>query len=254
MGECLSTDLCEALVVTTKWVYVDESGTEPKQGSSGLGYFALTAVAVRDAEATRAALANRLSELDAVSRDPEIQRVLDRGYFHASEDSPRLRRFFLSLACRLDFHCRTAILHPSSPPGRSYYDSLVIELFEEMLPAGPWTDEMHVVVAPRGPQSPATGKGREYEARLSSVRRYLDEGFPSLAGAMPNAHDVKYSTPCDEPCLQLPDYCGWAIQRWLSGRKDDQWLRALYPKWLQGGLALYKAAGDITGVSFSCTP
>jgi len=251
--------------VTTKWIFVDESGAEPKQTPPEGGHFALSAVAVDDAEATRSALGSLLSELKPVAQEANVSRVLRRGYFHASKDARMLRRRFLSFVSQLRFHCRTARLPWTSPPALNCYDALVAELFANMGPPGSWSDTMHVVIALRGAQSPATCKGRDYQALFSSIRRYLESRFPSLARGMPSTHTVRHVRFADEPCLQLPDYCGWAIRRWLLN-SDDEWLRTLCPKgpgwdYEQGRLilppdtaGLYISAGEITGVDFYCGP
>ena len=174
-----------------------------------------------------------------------------------------LRRHFLHSISQLRFHCRIT-REPWVPrPALTPYDALVAELFANMGPPGRWTDTMHVVIALRGAQSRATSKGRDYQALFSSVRRYLESRFPSLAREMPATHPVTHVAFSEEPCLQLPDYCGWAVQRWL--RDDDkEWLRALSPKgpgwdYDEGMLtlppdsaALYVSAGEITGVDFFC--
>lgn len=252
--------------MTAKWVFLDESGTEPTKGRPAEGdYFALCAVAVDDADATRAALRNLLHDLDTSEHGAGVDRVRARGYFHASEDTPKVRRYFLRGISQVSFHCRVS-REPWIPrPARSPYDARVADIFGTMGAPGRWTDTMHVVIALRHAQSPATSKGDQYQALFLSVRRYLEKNFPLLAGEMPATHTVSHVAYSKEPCLQLPDYCGWAVRRWLRDG-EEEWLRALSPKgpgwnYDEGALilppdtaGLYVAAGEITGVDFFCGP
>lgn len=250
--------------MTEKWVFVDESGTEPRRrrSASTREYFALTAVAVNDAEATRTVLTNALHQLRYTVHASEADRVVARGHFHARDDRPEVRRYFLSRLSDLSFHCRTAVLMPGSPPARSAFDALIAEHFGWMLPPGGPADIMHIVVALRLAQT--SGKGPEYENILSAFRGRLDRNFPSIAASIPAQRAVTSDTPTHEPCLQLPDYCGWAVQRYLR-YSQGRWLRALRPQgpgWHyddQGSLRLppgmgsvYKDAGEICGLDFHC--
>jgi len=250
--------------MNTKWVYVDESGTPPRQRNAWAGYFALTAVALNDAGAAQAVLRTAFSMLQHRVGTSEADRVVRRGYFHASEDTPVVRRFFLAVMADLNFHCRIAIFDPTcSPPGRTCYDALVTEIFAEMLPPGIPADVMEVTIALRGGQSGITGKGAEFESLFSSVRRHLEDRFPAIAGQMPDKHPVKHIAYRDDSCLQLPDYCGWAVRRWRVAN-GTQWLSLLRPRgpgWRddQDNVvlpprheALYVTAGHVTGVDFFC--
>lgn len=248
----------------TKRMYVDETGTAPVQRDACTGYFALAVVALNDADALQPALQEALAMLPHQVGTTEADRTARRGYFHASEDTPVVRRWFLSFLSGVNFHCRVAVFHPVfSPPAKTCYDSLVREVFAEMLPPGFPADTMEVVVALRGAQSAITGKGAEYESLFSSVRKHLEERFPAIADLMPEKHPVKHVGYRDEPCLQLPDYCGWAVRRCLANN-DPEWLRLLHPEgpgwhYEQGELvlppdrgALYVTAGQVTGIDFFC--
>jgi hypothetical protein len=249
--------------VTSKWIFIDESGTEPRRASSAGGYFALCAVAVDDAEAARSVLTKLLLELEPQGREHGVSRVLRRGCFHASQDTSPVRRYFLRGVSALQFHCRVARVPWIPRPALTPYDALIVELFETMGAPGRWTDVMHVVIAAHGAQRRGTGKGQEYQRLFVAIRRYLESRFPGLAREMPDTHPVAHVPFAEEPCLQLPDYCGWAVQRWLRDG-DEEWLRALSPKgpgwnYDRKGLilppdtaGLYVAAGEITGVDFFC--
>lgn len=249
-------------MVSSKWIFLDESGTEPTKAASAQGdYFALCAVAVDDPDATRTELGNLLQSLDTSQHGPGVDRVRARGYFHASDDTPKVRRYLLRGISDVSFHCQVSREPWISRPALSPYDARIADIFGTMGAPGKWTDTMHVVIARRHAQSTATGKGKQYQTLFVSVRKYLEKEYPLLAGEMPTKHTVCHVAYSQEPCLQLPDYCGWAVQRWLR-YGDIEWLRVLAPKgpgWRddQDRLvlppdtpAMYVAADKITGVDF----
>lgn len=155
--------------------------------------------------------------------------------FHAKDDHPEIRAKVFELLTTLEFRFFAVIKdmrkvrdyvesrNRMNPEYRYHpnelYDLTVRMLFKNRLHQG---DGCRVVFARRG-QSDRT---EALAAQLTSARaKFLQENQRSSETEL----RVDPAYPWQEPCLQVADYCLWALQRCYE-KQECRFLQALWPK------------------------
>lgn len=190
--------------MAVRYLFLDESGNLDFT-SKGSRYLTLATVALDDCQ-----VGNDLIEL----RRTLARRGMDFfDQFHASEDRQVIRdQVFASISnhqLRVDvtlLEKSRADAHLRSDPDRFYRLGIYMHLrhvVPEVLSAG---DELLIVCA-------ALGTRRQMQGHLDHLRYVLRE-MPS------NDHIISTALwrSATEPCLQVADYCCWAVHRkWERG-------------------------------------
>jgi hypothetical protein len=201
--------------MTRKTVFVDEAGNFDFTRSQGASrYFILTSVLLDDLEAGVALLQLR--------HELAWEGVDLAGHFRATEETQAVRNRVFAVLAEHDFRIDVTIIEkPKTPPelrpsvSRFYKSAWYLHLQYAATEIASPDDELLVVAA-------SLGTHRE--------RRIFHE-------AMDDA--VRSASPCpvvrtafwpasSEPCLQIADYCAWAVQR----------------KWERGDLRSYRLIRD----------
>jgi hypothetical protein len=229
--------------------YVDEAGDGVLFGPRGRNrlldpdaqqFFMLGMVCcAQETEATRAL--NRLREelmahplySSIYSLQPEAQKTARA--FHAKDDHAEVRAKVFEHLLTLDFAFYAvikdmrAVLRSVTSRNRtdtSYhyhpseiYDLTVGLLFEERLPL---ESACRVVFARRG----KSDRTQALRQQLEQARQRLGEQQSSLRGP---TLEIQPAYPWEQPCLQIADYCLWALQRYYE-RHEVRFLYALWPK------------------------
>lgn len=189
-------------------LYADESGnfdwSHPPKGSR---YFILTTIAVHDSHEIAhdlLALRRRLA-WDGVD--------IDRA-FHATEDTQAIRDEVFRVITGHDLRVDATILEKAkaeprlrSSPERFYQYAWYYHMKHIVPVVSQSGDDLFVVAA-------SVGTKKKREAFYEGVRNVMEQ----VAG------DRTIRTACwpaaIDPCLQVADYCSWAIQRQLESEDD----------------------------------
>jgi hypothetical protein len=188
-----------------KYVFVDESGNlDFKKAQGASEYFVLVSVTTDDCSA-----GTRLLEL---RRDMAWEGLGLASEFHATDDLQEIRDRVFALITgnqiRVDAtiveKCKTQPHLRSSEP--RFYKNVWYQHMKYVVPkvakAG---DELFVVAASLG-----TKKMRK--AFHDAIKDVMQQVSPTTS------YRVAFWTAASEPCLQIADYCAWAIQRkWERG-------------------------------------
>lgn len=191
-----------------KYAFVDEAGNVDFSGRRGSSrYFVLTSVALDDC-----AIGTALLDL---RREVAWEGVELEGQIHATEETQRGRDRVFAVLANHDFRIDSTIIDkPKTPPHlreattRFYKTAWYLHLqyvVPEVALAG---DDLLVAGA-------SVGTHREQ----STLRAALAD---AVARAAPGAAwRTAFWSAASDPCLQVADYCCWAIQRkWERG--DDR--------------------------------
>jgi len=185
-------------------VFADESGNfDFTRGRGASRYFILTTVTLRDTRPGDALLALR-RELawDRVGLDTE---------FHATTDTQAVRDRVFALLAQHTFRVDATIIDKPRVP-------LAARTTDLALYGHAWTLHLARVlpeIAGPGDESLVVG------ASIGTRRRRA-----AFHDAIAQAADATgFGTECrvaswdaaSDPCLQLADYCSWAVQRWWEG-------------------------------------
>lgn len=188
------------------YLFADESGNLDFSGG-GSRYFILTTVTLPDFS-----LGDRLLNL---RREMGWRGIEIFDAFHASTDKQAVRNEVFHLIQQHEFRIDATLLNKS----RAFPDIKDDEIrfykvawrihfnyvAKRVMTDG---DAIHVVAASLGTQ-------KRKHLFHQAVRDVVEE-----RGQAPNFRTSSWSAAC-EPCLQIADYCSWAIQRkWESG--DDR--------------------------------
>lgn len=197
-------------------MFADEAGNfDFSEGPSASRYFILTTVTMEDCAVGEAMLALR--------RDLAMKGVhLPSGYFHAAEDEQAVRDQVFALLAGHEFRVDAVILKKANVVDRlrrnnvRFYKTAWWLHFKHVAPliATPG-DELLVVAA-------TLGTRKKQELFRSAVNDVADQVVSAdfKVGAWSAASD---------PCLQVADYCSWAIQRKWE-RKDARSHALIAPK------------------------
>lgn len=155
--------------------------------------------------------------------------------FHAKDDHPEIRAKVFELLVKLDFKLYAVIkdmravlryvqgrnqTHPSYRyRPNELYDLTVRMLFTDRLHQA---DQYRITFARRGKSDRSQSLRVELEkARLKFLKAHHREHSAEVA--------ILPARPEDEPCLQVSDYCLWAIQRCYE-KHEHRFLHAIWPK------------------------
>lgn len=190
------------------YVFADESGNfdfAVKQGASR--YFILTTVTAPDCTVGHELLAlrRRLASLGATMKDA----------FHGAEDSWPVRAQVLQLLQKHPFRVDATILEKRKAlPRIRHSDEYFYQIawyyhFKHIAPrvVAP-TRELVVIGSTIGTKSKKV-------AFAAAVKSVVTQCSPTTK------YEVASLAAVSDPCLQVADYCSWAISRkWESGRDD----------------------------------
>lgn len=193
----------------TRYAFADEAGCftfERKQGAST--YFIICTVTMSDV-AVRDSLHNLRSKL-----------VWDGApvgdYFHATSDKQEVRDAVFDTILKHDFKVQAQICekakaqpHITKSKARFYQYPLYYLFRHGLAPHLKAGDTLEVTAA-------SIGTKKERIAFSSALDDVMNQ---TAGGRTPWAVDFRPSQ-CD-PCLQLADYCAWAIQRYYETDKKD---------------------------------
>lgn len=190
--------------LAVRYLFLDESGNFDFS-SKGTRYFTLTTVTLDDCQVG--------SDLIQLRRDLARQDIDLFEQFHASEDRQAIRDRVFASICRHKLRIDVTILdksladeHLQKDPDRFYRLAVYMHLrylIPELLVEA---DELLIVCA-------ALGTKRQMQAHLDHLRYVIHDvssvQIPVRAALWMSA---------TEPCLQVADYCCWAVHRkWERG-------------------------------------
>lgn len=187
-----------------RYVFADEAGNFDFSRKSGASrYFVLTTVTVDDCE-----VGNRLLEL---RRSLGWKGMHLGSVFHASEDPQAVRDEVFDLLVSADFRIDATILEKAKAQEHIRTEHALYKMawylhFKHVAPdvAG-WNDRLFVVASSLG-----TKKKR------GTFHNAVDDVVHQVARC--SSHRVAFWPVQSDPCLQVADYCTWAIQRkWERG-------------------------------------
>jgi hypothetical protein len=192
--------------VSDLYVFADEAGNfDFSRGQSATRYFILSTVTSRHCGAGDALLALRR---DLGWRGVHLDRV-----FHASEDPQSVRDEVFALLATLDFQVdATTLEKPKAQPHlrteASMHKMAWYLHFKYLAKRMHRSDRLFVGAASLG-----TKKAR------GAMHSAIDEVAKKLSPC--RSHRVAFWPAESDPCLQVADYCTWAIQRKWE-RNDDR--------------------------------
>ncbi len=191
--------------MATKYVFSDEAGNfDFSRGQGASKYFILCTVTVNDCQVG--------DELLALRRDLGWKGMnLDR-VFHATEDPQAVRDEVFSLLSQFDFRVDATILEKSKAREHLRERAAIYKMawylhFKHVAPQVTQPgDRLFVAAASIG-----TKKAR------GAMHSAIDDVVHQVAGN--RSHRVAFWPAESDPCLQVADYCTWAIQR--KWERDD---------------------------------
>lgn len=155
--------------------------------------------------------------------------------FHANNDLPEVRREvfrllqgrsfrFFAVVRDKSFIARKVIEHNKIKPTYRYhpnqlYDRCISDLLKERLHKG---DSIKIYFARRGTKDRTEALQKAIEAARTAFRRKW-----GIAGAAPI--EIVEADCNTTVCLQVADYCLWALQRFYE-RSEDRFLELITPK------------------------
>jgi hypothetical protein len=195
---------------TERYVFADEAGNfDFSQGRDASRYFVLCTVTAEHCAAGDALLALRR---DLGWRGLHLDRV-----FHASEDSQAIRSEVFALLGAQDFWVDATILEKRKAPARLRNAASLYELawylhFKHLAKRMRASNRLFVAASSMG-----TKRAR------GALHAAIDDVVRELSPC--GSHRVAFWPAASDPCLQVADYCTWAIQR--KWERDDDRSRAL---------------------------
>jgi len=191
---------------------LDESGDVTFSRGRGISqYFYATSVVIEDCK-----IGNDLVEL---RRDLAWNGISTSGEFHATTDAQVVRDAVFALiqqgiaqgGIRIDatvFEKRKTQNHLRVDPDRFYKTAFYLHLSRIWPAFARQYTEVMVVCAAYGTKK----RSQIHEDGIKDIVKQLSWQIPAQYGVWPAMSD---------PCLQIADYCSWAIQRrWETNHKD----------------------------------
>lgn len=130
--------------------------------------------------------------------------------FHAKDDCPEVRYKFFTLIKDLPFSCNIIVARKTEKVFKKFngntqqlYDSLITHLFKNILHL---SNNNHIYIATRGSKKRQSPLENAIHKSIIYTETKLNNSIDSIQKILPQ-------TPSGEPCLQIVDYCNWAIQR-----------------------------------------
>lgn len=130
--------------------------------------------------------------------------------FHAKDDCPEVRYKVFKLLKDLPFSCNIVVARKTEKVFKKYngntqelYDSLITHLFKNVLQL---SNNNYIYIATRGSKKRQAPLEEAIHNSLLYTEAKLNHIIDSTQKVLPQ-------TPSGELCLQIVDYCNWAIQR-----------------------------------------
>ena len=130
--------------------------------------------------------------------------------FHAKDDCPEVRYKVFKLLKELPFSCNIVVARKTKHVFEKFdgntqklYDSLITNLFKNVLHL---SSNNYIYIATRGSKKRQIPLENAIQAALKYTENKLNTSIDSNQRVLPQ-------TPSGEVCLQIVDYCNWAIQR-----------------------------------------
>jgi len=217
--------------MSDRYVFADEAGNfDFSNGRGASRYFVLCTVTADHCEVGDALLALRR---DLGWRGRHLDRV-----FHATEDPQAIRDEVFALLATSDFRVDATILEKRKAQPHLRDEAALYKMawylhFKHVAPqVATGSDRMFVAASSLG-----TKKGRQ------ALHTAVDEVVRQVSTC--HSHRVAFWPTDSDPCLQVADYCTWAIQRkWES--EDDRShvliaskIRSEFDAWRLGGITYY---------------
>lgn len=146
---------------------------------------------------------------DAYLKDiPSMEKTLIA--FHAKDDCPEVRYKVFKLLKELPFSCNIVVARKTKKVFNNYsgntqelYDSLITHLFKKVLQL---SNNNYIYIATRGSRK----RQQPLEEAIHNSLLYTEA---KLQHPIDSTQKILPQTPSGETCLQIVDYCNWAIQR-----------------------------------------
>ncbi len=130
--------------------------------------------------------------------------------FHAKDDCPEVRYKVFKLLKDLPFSCNIVVARKTEHVLKKFegntqelYDYLITNLFKNILHI---SSNNYIYIATRGSKKRQLPLENAIQASLKYTETKFNTTIDSVQRVLPQ-------TPSGEPCLQIVDYCNWAIQR-----------------------------------------
>lgn len=146
--------------------------------------------------------------------------------FHAKDDCPEIRYEVFKLLKDLPFSCNIVIARKTEKVFNKFngntqelYDSLITHLFKNILQL---SNNNYIYIATRGSKK----RQAPLEEAIHNAILYTEA---NLNYHLDSTQRILPQTPSGELCLQIVDYCNWAIQRVFT-QKDMRYYNYLKEK------------------------
>lgn len=212
-------------------VYADEAGNFDFSRATGASkYFILTTVTLADHKME--------SELLQLRRDLAWSVVDLPPAFHATSDKQAIRDQVFSILTQHDFRVDATILEKAKAQPQTRSSNLVLYQYA-------WYYHMKYL-APR-----LVAKGDELMVVAASIetkkkQHVFNNVIQDAMTQSSNNNIVTVSRPADtDPCLQVADYCSWAIQRKWEANDDRSFnlikdkVKSEFDVWRRGAKLYY---------------
>lgn len=130
--------------------------------------------------------------------------------FHAKDDCPEVRYRVFKLLKELPFSCNIVVARKTKHVFEKFegntqklYDSLITHLFKNILHL---SSNNYIYIATRGSKK----RQEPLERAIQDALKYTEE---KLSMPIVSNQQILPQTPSGEACLQIVDYCNWAVQR-----------------------------------------
>lgn len=130
--------------------------------------------------------------------------------FHAKDDCQEVRYKVFTLLKELPFTCNTVVARKNEHVFKKFegntqrlYDSLITNLFKDILHL---SSNNYIYIATRGSRK----RQMPLENAIQDSLEYTENKFNTC---IDSTQKISSQTPSGEVCLQIVDYCNWAIQR-----------------------------------------
>ena len=130
--------------------------------------------------------------------------------FHAKDDCPEVRYKVFTLLKDLPFYCNIVVARKTENVFKKFngntqnlYDTLITHLFKNILQL---SNNNYIYIATRGSK-------KRQEPLEEAIHNSLIYTENNLNHTINSTQKILPQTPSGELCLQIVDYCNWAIQR-----------------------------------------
>ena len=235
-------------------IFIDESGDPNAQSQTK--FFAVGAAIVKDPPTLSAMVLQARQDWKAVAVTPEDRKAIDRGYFHARNDSSETRKFFLSRIAKTPmtveflWYDTTTITDQRATSEKKLHHHTALTL---LAPLTNWCHQAHIVASER--QKTMTQSILDdvvKQITRSSMEHHVQ--VPAMPFVYTKYGSVSIREAKAEPILDVVDYVLWAFNRKRGGDPSffDQLHVNFYteakPSSPGGGLPSFVfASGEVAG-------